>query len=191
MKATSIVLLSILCLTLAAWSADGAVTGPPPPAAKGKLGFGFEPGLVAGKDFVEGQLIVGVQDGMSTQAVRAAAVAERGRVAKEIAGQALLVDFDSEAAALAAVPQLLATPGVLYVERNGFMRIPPQPQLPADLKRQKGSGATSERMTVATLSSYPSTPGWGAFRYWIVGDLTKDGNVYTWTNADTCSNTGP
>lgn len=26
---------------------------------KEKLGYGFEPGLVAGKDFVEGQLIVG------------------------------------------------------------------------------------------------------------------------------------
>jgi hypothetical protein len=157
MRGTSIVLLSIVCLTSAAWSADEAVLGPTPPAGKGKLGFGFEPGLVPGKDFVEGQLIVGVQDGMSAQAVRSAAVAQGGRVAKEIAGQALLVEFDSEAAALAAVPQLLATPGVAYVERNGFMRTPPQPPLPATLKGQKTSGATPDGITVATVSGDKGT----------------------------------
>jgi hypothetical protein len=34
-------------------------------ATAGELGFGFEPGLVAGKDFVAGQLIVELQGGRS------------------------------------------------------------------------------------------------------------------------------
>jgi hypothetical protein len=120
---------------------------------KGKLGFGFEPGLTPGKDFVAGQLILGLREGAVIQTVRSAAAAQRGRVAKEIAGQALLLVFDTEAAAVAAVPQLLATPGVAFIERNGSMRIPPSPQLPADLKEQKRSGASSGGLKVASMSN--------------------------------------
>jgi hypothetical protein len=145
MKVKLLVLVGILCLVTPLWAADG------PPVAKGKLGFGFEPGLVPGKDFVAGQLIVGVQEGAGIQAVRSAAAAQGGRVVKEIADQALLLEFTTEQEALAAVPPLLATPGVAFVERNGFMRIPPQPQLPGDLKRQKGSEAAKDGMTVASV----------------------------------------
>ena len=151
MKVKLLVLVGILCLVTPLWAADG------PPVGKGKLGFGFEPGLVPGTDFVAGQLIVGMQEGAGIQAVRSAAVAQRGRVAKEISGQALLLEFDTEQEALAAVPHLLATPGVAFVERNGFMRIPPQPRLPGELKRQKGGGATKDGTTVVSVSGDKGT----------------------------------
>jgi subtilisin family serine protease len=154
MKRKLLVMVGILCLVAPAWAADG------PPLGKGKLGFGFAPGLVAGKDFVAGQLIVGMQEGAVIQAVRSAAVGQRAQVAKEIPGQALLLQFDTEAAAVAAVHQLLATPGVAFVERNGFLRIPPQPQLPADLKGQsagpkgqKGGADSSGDIKAATVSA--------------------------------------
>lgn len=142
-----LVLIGILCLVTPIWAADG------PPVGKDKLGFGFEPGLVAGKDFVAGQLIVGMQEGAGIQAVRSAAVAERGRVVKEIADQALLLEFNTEAAAVAAAHRLAATPGVAFVERNGFMSIPPQPQRPAGLKGQKQSGAANGDMQTASVST--------------------------------------
>jgi thermitase len=151
MKVKLLVLCGILWLLTPAGAAEG------PPVAKGKLGFGFAPGLVAGKDFVAGQLIVGMQEGATIQAVRSAAAAQRGRVAKEIAGQALLLEFDAEAAAAGAVHQLLATPEVAFVERNGFMSIPPHPQLPADLKGQRRSRAAGGDMTVATVSGDKGT----------------------------------
>jgi subtilisin family serine protease len=147
MKIKLLVLVGILCLVAPLWAADG------PPVGKDKLGFGFEPGLVAGKDFVAGQLVVGMQEGAGIQAVRSAAVAERGRVVKEIAGEALLLEFDTEAAAVAAAHRLSATPGVAFVERNGFLRIPPQPQPPTGLKGQKQSGAGGGDLKVASVST--------------------------------------
>ena len=152
MKVKLLVLVGILCLVTPAWAADGPVVG------KGKLGFGFEPGLVAGKDFVTGQLIVGLQEGAGIAAVQAAA--KGARVAKEIKGQALLLEFGSDDAVVAAVPALLAAPGVAFVERNGFMRIPPQPQLPADLKAQKGQmkgAAAAGDMKIAQVSADKGT----------------------------------
>ena len=32
-----------------------------------KMGYGFAPGLVPGKDFVAGPLVVGIQEGMETE----------------------------------------------------------------------------------------------------------------------------
>src|SRR3989442_15759647 len=52
--------------------------------AKGKLGYGFAPGLVAGKDFVAGQLIVSFKEGMSIEGLAQAAVATGGEGVKGI-----------------------------------------------------------------------------------------------------------
>jgi len=93
-----------------------------------KLGYGFAPGLVAGKDFVPGQLIVGIQEGVGTQEIKQAVAASGVQISKEIEG-ALLLQFPSEEAAVAAVSGLLSRPEVIFVERNGFMHIPPQPKL--------------------------------------------------------------
>ena len=88
-------------------------TAPMPGAGKGKLGYGFTPGLVAGQDFVAGQLIVGLKDGVSIrglQSVRQTATAAHGKVVREIAGSALLLEFASEQAVRAAVQTLTALP---------------------------------------------------------------------------------
>ena len=56
-----------------------------------KLGFGFfEPGLVPGKDFVAGQLIVGLNEGMVADGVKQAVTAAGVPVVKEIEGAILL-----------------------------------------------------------------------------------------------------
>ena len=84
-------------LTLSVSAMVRAQEGP----TKGKLGYGFAPGLRAGKDFVAGQLIVGLKDGMSINSVARAATAVGGKVAKTIDGTAMLLDisfavFESE-----------------------------------------------------------------------------------------------
>lgn len=38
-------------------------------ARAGELGFGFKPGLVAGQDYVAGELIVGYREGSETQSI--------------------------------------------------------------------------------------------------------------------------
>lgn len=108
-----------------------------------KLGYGFAPGLVAGKDYVAGQLIVGLKEGMSTQATHQTITTLGGRVSKQIHGTALLVAFPSEAKAGAAVSSLAARPDVVFIERNGFFRIPPTPA-PPNLKGGARSSATGE-----------------------------------------------
>ena len=54
------------CVTFAA----AQQAAPPPGAGKGKLGYGFAPGLVPGEDFVAGQLIVGLKDGVSIRGLQ-------------------------------------------------------------------------------------------------------------------------
>src|SRR5215213_5538253 len=83
-----------------------------------KLGYGFAPGLVAGKDYVAGQLIIGVKEGVTTQTLHQTAATLHGSVSKEIHGAAVLVEFPSEAAAVIAVPSLSVRPEVLFIERN-------------------------------------------------------------------------
>jgi len=92
------------------------------------MGYGFAPGLVAGKDFVAGQLVVGIQEGMGIQELKQGITASGVQISKEIEG-ALLLQFASEEAALSAVSGLIGRPDVAFVERNGFMRIPPEPKL--------------------------------------------------------------
>lgn len=100
-------------------------------ARAGDLGFGFAPGLLAGRDFVVGQLIVGYADGASRGAVLNAAEMAGGQVSEAIygPGTTVLIDFETEAKALAAVPKLLILREVKYVERNGITRLPPKPKL--------------------------------------------------------------
>ena len=112
----------------------GCVAGNQAPSASKKLGYGFEPGLVAGKDYAAGQLIIGFRAGDDMQNIAKAALALGGRVVSERQGSSLLLQFASEAAVEAAAPPLLARPDVVFVERNGFMSISPQPKLPP-LKR--------------------------------------------------------
>lgn len=122
---------------------------------KDKRGYGFTPGLVPGQDFVVGQLIVGLKEGVSIrgiQSVRQTAIAARGTVVREIAGSTLLLGFASEREVQAAVPALTALPEVAYVERNGFMRVPPRPLLPQKgegLKGQRGSGGINPQVVSA------------------------------------------
>jgi hypothetical protein len=127
----------------------------------GELGYGFKPDLVAGKDFVEGQIIVGYREGVSPQALVAFARALGGTVKREIPGSrgAVLLNFGSEAQVRAAVLKLVKHPDVLFVERNGIMRIPPQPQLP-NLRKQglKGFGdAKGQGMNINAVSADPGT----------------------------------
>lgn len=121
-----------------------------------KLGYGFAPGLVAGKDYVAGQLIVGLKEGMGTQAAQQAITTLGGQVSKQIHGTALLVEFPSETAAVLAVPSLAARPEVLFIERNGFLRIPPISDPPNPKGGARGS-ATGGGMTPLSVSADAGT----------------------------------
>lgn len=128
----------------------------------GELGYGFEPGLVAGKDFVAGQVIVGYREGADTRGLVAAAQASGGRVQKTIPGpgSAVLLDFGSEEKARAAIPRLRNLPGVLFVERNGIVRVPPQPSMPFP-RKQPGlngtGGPTGHDFKINAVSPDPGT----------------------------------
>ena len=131
----------------------------------GGLGFGFAPGLVAGQDFVAGQLIVGYKAGAPTAAAVSAAQAAGGKVSKTIsgAGAAVLIDFGSDATALAAVPKLLKLSNVRYVERNGILRLPPQPTLTPPPK--PGLNSAGKRAAGDLSSASVSTDPGGGFQY--------------------------
>jgi hypothetical protein len=118
---------------------------------KNKLGYGFEKGLVAGKDYVSGQLIVGIKEGMDIQGISQAAQASGGTVVKSIKG-AILLDFTSEQAAKDAVKKLIDRSDVTFVERNGFMSIPPIPTLP-DIKGQQKKNLSKEDFNSSSISA--------------------------------------
>ena len=118
---------------------------------KDKLGYGFEKGLVAGKDYVSGQLIVGIKEGMDIQGISQAAQASGGKVAKSIKG-AILLDFTSEQAAKDAVKKLIERPDITFIERNGFMSIPPIPTLP-DIKGQQKKNLSKEDFNSSSMSA--------------------------------------
>jgi hypothetical protein len=92
MKLRSLFYALAVFLSLSASAVGRAQEGP----TKGQLGYGFEPGLVAGKDFVADQLIVILKEGGRVQGLVQAAVATGGTVLKEIEGTAVLVGFGSE-----------------------------------------------------------------------------------------------
>jgi len=87
-------------------------------------GFGINtPGLRAGRDFVSAQFLIGLCRWGPAGAPHAVILPPGARIAREIHGIALLVEFPDEAAALAAIPTLLRTPNIRYVERNGIASI--------------------------------------------------------------------
>lgn len=135
------------------------------PAWAGELGYGFKAGLVTGKDFVEGQLIMGYREGATTQALVSAARALGGAVEKQIpgSGSAVLLNFRSEAQAQAAAFKLAKHPDVLFVERNGIVRIPPQPQLPT-LRKQGLEGVGGMKGQGINTTAVSTDPGSG-FQY--------------------------
>lgn len=108
------------------------------PTKSNKLGFGFAPGLIPGKDYVAGQLIVGYKEGVSTQSIAQTATGLGGQKIQEIKGTAMLLQFASEAVVEAAAPFLIMGSNVLFVERNGIVRLPPEPQLPQLKKGSQG-----------------------------------------------------
>ena len=151
-----LVLPLIACLTyLSPTLAAEPITKAAEPITK-KLGYGFAPGLVAGKDYVAGQLIIGVKEGMTTQALHQTVATLGGRVSKEIHGTAVLMEFPSETAAVAAVPSLSARPEVLFIERNGFMRIPPTPTRP-NLKGGRTGRTAPSDVTALSVSNDAGT----------------------------------
>lgn len=98
-----------------------------------KLGYGFQPGLVPGKDFIEGQLIIGLKEDTNAQNIDSiirTTAAAKGRMVNEIKGESLLLEFPSEEALQVAVHKLIVLPQIAFIERNGFMHIPPRPALP-------------------------------------------------------------
>lgn len=151
-----LVLPLIACLTyLGPTLAAEPITKAAEPITK-KLGYGFDPGLVAGKDYVAGQLIIGLKEGMTTQALHQTVTTLGGRVSKVIHGTALLMEFPSEAASVAAVPALSARPEVLFIERNGFLSIPPTPIRP-NLKGGRTGRTAPSDVTALSVSNDAGT----------------------------------
>jgi hypothetical protein len=115
-----------LGLLLGAILAACPIITPAIAAEQAKAGYGIGSStLVPGQDYVIGQVIVGLHWwGREGEAPRITLPPEV-RVLRMIHGTALLLEFPSEEAALAAIPTLLADPNVSFVERNGFLHIPP------------------------------------------------------------------
>ena len=138
----------------AAW-ADGA------PGFVNKQGFGFAPGLQAGQDFVAGELVVGVTPKFGRDGLAQAAQALGASLEKTLTGgSAVLLNFGSEKAALAAVKTLKQRADVLFVERNGFLRTPPAPVLNLPGKVPKW-GAPARGAAAAQPLSVSADPGTG------------------------------
>lgn len=85
-------------------------------------------------EYIPGELIVGVDvRQVKSSADLAAVAASAGVVVEEVSvnRDAYLLGFKSDEQAAQAIDALRAAPGVLYVERNGVMRIPPLDSLEA------------------------------------------------------------
>ncbi|WP_295400610.1 S8 family serine peptidase [uncultured Thiocystis sp.] len=108
-----------------------------------KKGFGFDPNLHAGTDFVTGEVIVGLSTKGKQEGVLNAAQAMQGRLEKKMEdGSAVLLHFGNEKAAQAAIKALAVRSDVQFVERNGFARIPPLPDL-NNIRPQKSVRSTA------------------------------------------------
>lgn len=139
---------------------------------KKKLGYGFEPGLVAGKDYVAGQLIVGFKEGMSTQVIFKVANASGGKLVKKMGKAAILLEFPSEEAVKDAANSLIRLPNVAFVERNGFMSIPPKPLLP-EIKRQKNNGLQNKNSIHGDMKSQAVSTDPGTGYQWHLTVIRK------------------
>lgn len=150
------IITSFLLLESTAWAGENA-------PLRTKLGYGFQPGPEPGKDFVTGEIIVGYRETADADAIIGTTRALGGKPEKTIpgTGRAILLNFGSEAKVEAAVRQLTKRPEVLFVERNGFMRTPPEPGLPDLRSRQRGSNGTSKatghRISLQSVSADPVT----------------------------------
>jgi len=122
----------------------------------GELGYGFAPGLMAGKDFLEGQVIVGYRTGTDSKAVATAAQALGGTVAKEIQDSAILLNFGSEQQAQAAIREIAKRADVQFIERNGVIRVPPQSQS-SNFRSPKQRLKNANDVTVNSVSADPTT----------------------------------
>jgi subtilisin family serine protease len=127
--------------------------------SKDKQGYGFDLGLVAGKDYVSGQLIVGIKEGVNVLGISQAYQTSGGKVLRNIEG-AILLEFPSEQASKDAVEMLTERPDVTFVERNGFMSIPPKPVLP-DIKKRKDSSKENFNASSVSAESVSADPGAG------------------------------
>lgn len=100
--------------------------------AQAKAGYGIGvSGLAAGRDFVENQVIIGLKQWGKEGKTQRFAMPAGGRVVGVIHGSAVLLELPDEATAAKAIRALLADPNVSFVERNGFVSIPPMPAPPA------------------------------------------------------------
>lgn len=123
-RSLPLVLLSALLVSPAVWAQSAQ-------AGQSKLGYGFARSLAAGQDYVTGDVIIGYPPTSNPTALMAASQALGGRAEKTRPGSgALLLNFGSEAKAVAALRVLAARPDVLYIERNGFLRVTPEPMRP-------------------------------------------------------------
>ncbi len=126
----------------------------------GELGYGFTPGLTAGTDYVAGQVIVGYQDDAASDKLLKAAQTAGGAVVKTLSGaeRAVLLSFESEAQAVAAIPALRNQPGVQFVERNGLVRVsPPLLTLPVKGDFNRAGDPALGLITPTAVSTDPGT----------------------------------
>lgn len=124
-------LASLLVALLAGCAALSASEAMP------RKGYGIGDGereLVPGRDYVEGQVIVGLRDGGSMPSNYTPPAG--GWIAAVMQGPIVVIQFPSEQAARQAIPLLLADSRLTFVERNGIMRIPPMPPPPKKDPRQ-------------------------------------------------------
>jgi subtilisin family serine protease len=157
MKMKHLYVLVVLIILLFTFGSSAVITARELP--KNKLGYGFKEGPVSGKDYVPGQLIVGIREGINIQGISQAAQASGGRVVRNIEGAVLLV-FPSEQVAISAVNILTERSDVTFVERNGFMSIPPGPVLP-DIKRKKDTSEENFNAASVSAESVSQDPGTG------------------------------
>lgn len=100
--------------------------------AQAQRGYGIDaPSLVAGRDYVASQVIVGLRRVGARSRPPSFTPPAQGQIVGVIHGTAFLLQFPNERAALKAILALLADLNVSFVERNSFMSIPPMPTPPA------------------------------------------------------------
>lgn len=76
---------------------------------------------------------------------------------------ATLVEFATEEKALAAIARLKNQPDVLFLERNGIVQIPPQPQF-SNVPRKGSKNAQDAAGSGVTPNAVSTDPGTG-FQY--------------------------
>jgi subtilisin family serine protease len=138
----------LICLLMVLILCFDAIATADESEIRAKLGYGFESGLLPGKDFVVGQLILGFKEGLSISGIEQASFRSGGKIVKRIES-AILIEFPSDNAALDTVSALIARPEVSFIERNGFKSIPQNPEFP-DVKGKKESPTDFNALSVSS-----------------------------------------